>query len=201
MSRTSEEERREEKCKKKTKNFFNFFRPLLFFCFPREAKKKKSFSISRKQALSKNLSFSPLLSLSTKKQQKNKRQFLVLGGWFSLSLSPLLFFFFKGFEWQKGKFSFCSFRPSFWSFSPFFPPPRRERERERGTARKKRDRRRTKDEESVVSPSRATLGTRERKKKLQPRLFFSSLLLFFSRSLSSFIHPLSLNACSQVPAL
>ena len=136
MSRTSEEERREEKCKNKPKTFLIFF-VLCFFLLPTRGKEKKSFSISHKQTLSKNLSFSPLLSFSTKKQQNNKRQFLVLGGWFSLSLSSLVFFF-KGFEWQKGKFSFCSFRPSFLVFFAIDSSSQeRERKNERGKARKR----------------------------------------------------------------
>ena len=92
MSRTSEEERREEKCKNKPKTFLIFFVLCFFFASHERQRKKKSFSISRKRALPKNLSLSALLSFSTKKQQNNKRQFLVLGGWFSLSLPSLVFF-------------------------------------------------------------------------------------------------------------
>ena len=147
MSRTSEEERREEKCKKKTKNFFNFFRPLLFFCFPREAKKKKSFSISRKQALSKNLSFSPLLSFSTKKQQNNKRQFLVFGGWFSLSLSSLVFFL-KVLSGKRESFRFVLLDHLFGLFRHcFLLPGERERKKE-----EQHEREETEEEQKTRNP-------------------------------------------------
>jgi len=139
--------RRDERRNVKKNQKLNFFRPLLFFCFPREAKKKKSFSISRKQALSKNLSFSPLLSFSTKKQQNNKRQFLVLGGWFSLSLSSLVFFL-KVLSGKRESFRFVLLDHLFGLFRHcFLLPGERERKKE-----EQHEREETEEEQKTRNP-------------------------------------------------
>lgn len=192
MSRTSEEERREEKCKKKTKNFFNFFRPLLFFCFPREAKKKRVFRFHA----SKHFLKTSLSLLSSHSQQKNSKttsgSFWFWGGGF-LSLSPLLFFFLKVLSGKRESFRFVLLDHLFGLFlNCFLLPGERERKKENSTKEKRQKKNKRRGIRCLSLVPRDPRDPRT-EKKLQPRLFFSSLFLFFSRSLSSFIHPLSLS--------
>lgn len=201
MSRTSEEERREEKCKNKPKTFLIFFVLCFFFASHERQRKKRAFRFHASEHFLKT----SLSLLSSHSQQKNSKttsgSFWFWGGGF-LSLSPLLFFF-KGFVWQKGKFSFCSFRPSFWSFSSWFPPPTKERERERERNSTKEKRQKKNKRRGIRCLSLVPRDPRDPRTEKNFNLVFSSphFFFFFSRSLSSFIHPLSLNACSQVPAL